>query len=308
MDLIEIDTLDGFAPPARLDGRLGLRLKAGPSGTPSLDAILARLRNTVDTRGHTVRIELDAGSGDFFGPVDATGPLTGGGRLDITGVNGTARLLSNERFVLRSANQADIRLSAVDLGSTGEALTTCVIAAAGGRIELGADVSFLSCTNAHIEAVRGGEIVAAADYRVVGSATSHLHAVRGGIISIEGRRVTIEPGVDFAQYVLGCSFGFIGLGGTQFVGQGSGMNYIVHLNGVVRVDPGTDLNRFLPGDRPGVMKDGGAILGQPYQLVALSQEARDALGPQRIGTIILNTSRMAVEIWIGRGWRAMTPE
>ncbi|MGV6848759.1 MAG: hypothetical protein ACWA5A_10305 [Marinibacterium sp.] len=294
-----------------LGSNMVLRPDRSAVGPGALAEILRQIRHRVDTRGHGVRVELDATQGPFCGPVDITGPLPGGGRLTLSGVNGSARITSGRNFVLRARNMAEIWLENLILDTARDGITSCLVAAAGGRAAIGPGVTFGTCSNAHIEATRGGEVAAEADYRIAGSARSHLHAVRGGVIAIDGRQIALAPEVAFSTYFLGCSFGFVSLrGGTafEFEGTSPGHRFIVHLNGVVRVDPGASLDAMLPGDLPGSTKDGGVILGQPGRLATLTEDQVSALESPPVGTILFNTTSGKIQIWTGKDWQTLAAE
>lgn len=117
-----------------------------------------------------------------------------------------------------------------------------------------------TCEGSHIESVTNSFFCALSDYEINGSAMSHFHSYHGGIIEASNINIYLNGNPEFSAYFLGIATnGIIQSLNTNFIGAATGRRFIIHYNGVLRMNDSVKPNTSIPGSIDGIVSRGGVV-------------------------------------------------
>lgn len=128
----------------------------------------------------------------------------------------------------------------------------CISGQEAGMTLIG-PVEFAETGGDHIHCSRGHVVRHKSDYVISGGAAIHAHVTACAHYA-NGRKVTLMNRPHFRHEFHGLNFSKSAWTGATFIGQATGIRYLVHYNsvcGIGRADP----EAFFPGDRPGTVSD-----------------------------------------------------
>lgn len=114
---------------------------------------------------------------------------------------------------------------------------------------------------AHMVARFGG-VVCGLDYEIAGGARHHWIATNGGAVWVQNRTVTLTGQPSFAYFAYADLMGQIDAAGNTFAGAARGSRFLCQWNSLIYVGT-ADPNIYLPGDTPGVSRQGGVCAHNP---------------------------------------------
>lgn len=216
----------------------------------------ANVARALDNAGFAVTIS--AGDGTRTVGAIVTGPIVGGGAIDIIGniatpANCVVNTTSADIFTYTNGASGTVR----GFKLTTTAAGSCLTAQLGAILSYG-NIEFGTCAGLHVNVGTEANCFAFYDYTISGGAVGHFHTGAPGGLYTGAITITLTGTPAFSAYFSGTAGGYQDLRQVTFVGGATGKRYLAHKQGYI---DGTTSQTFLPGDVAGTTESGGKYGG-----------------------------------------------